>query len=104
MRRWAKDQDLWVRRASLLTHLPGLRRGAGDFERFCAIADALLDEREPFIRKAIGWVLRETGKQRPDLVTGWLLPRAQRAAGPTVREAVKYLPESDRRRIAAARA
>lgn len=103
VRRWASDQDMWLRRASLLVHLPGLRRGAGDFDRFSELADALLDEREFFIRKAIGWVLRETGKQRPDLVTAWLGPRAARAAGVTVREAVKHLPEGDRERILAAR-
>ena len=103
VRRWAIDEDMWIRRASLLAHLPGLRGGAGDFGRFGALADALLDEREFFIRKAIGWVLRETGKKRPGLVTDWLLPRAARAAGLTVREAVKHLPEPDRRRIVAAR-
>ena len=36
----------------------------------------MLDEKEFFIRKAIGWVLRETSKQRPDEVYAWLLPRA----------------------------
>lgn len=103
VRRWASDHNMWLRRASLLVDLPGLRRGAGDFDRFSELADALLDEREFFIRKAIGWVLRETGKQRPDLVTAWLRPRAARAAGVTVREAVKRLPEGDREWILAAR-
>jgi 3-methyladenine DNA glycosylase AlkD len=59
----------------------------------------MLEEREFFIRKAIGWVLRETGKRRPDLVTAWLEPRASRAAGLTVREAVKHLPDEDRDRV-----
>lgn len=31
------------------------------------------------IRKAIGWVLRETSKKRPTLVYEWLAPRASRA-------------------------
>jgi plasmid stability protein len=46
-----------VRRTALLALLLPLRRGAGDFARY---AEALLEEREFFIRKAIGWVLRET--------------------------------------------
>ncbi len=103
LRRWATDDDVWVRRASLLAHLPGLHDGAGDFERFGALAEALLDERDFLVRKAIGWVLREKGRQRPELVTGWLLPPAARADGVTVREAVKHLPERDRRRILAHR-
>ena len=51
----------------------------------------MLDEREFFIRKAIGWMLRDTGRKRPDLVYEWLLPSAARASGVTIREAVKPL-------------
>src|SRR5579871_2286834 len=89
---WATDPDFWVRRAALLALLPSLRAGGGEFERFCAYAEAMLDEREFFIRKAIGWILREISKQRPALVYNWLLPRIHRASGVTMREAVKYLP------------
>ena len=90
--RWAVDPNLWLRRASLLTLLPGLRRGEGDFERFGRYADPMLEERDFFIRKAIGWVLRETGRRRPDVVRAWLGPRAARASGLTLREAVRHLP------------
>jgi 3-methyladenine DNA glycosylase AlkD len=96
---WSTDEDMWVRRASLLAYLPGLRRGEGDFEAFAATADRLLDEREFFIRKAIGWVLRESGKRHPGPVIAWLEPRARRASGVTLREAVKHLPIEDRERI-----
>ena len=89
--RWAVDENFWVRRSALLALLPGLRRGAGDFVRFGRYADGMLEEREFFIRKAIGWVLREEGHRRPDLVAAWLLPRAGRASGVTITEAVKYL-------------
>lgn len=101
--RWAEDPDFWVRRSALLALLSPLRRGDGDFARFGRYADALLEEKEFFIRKAIGWVLRETGKRRPERVAEWLLPRARRASGLTVREAVRHLPEQDRAAILAAR-
>ena len=93
---WATDDDFWIRRSAMLALLRPLRRGGGEFDRFARYADAMLEEREFFIRKAIGWVLRETSKQRPDLVYGWILPRAHRASGVTVREAVKYLSEAQR--------
>jgi 3-methyladenine DNA glycosylase AlkD len=94
--RWVADSDFWVRRAALLALLPPLRQGQGDFARFTRYADALLEDREFFIRKAIGWVLRETAKKQPDLVYAWLLPRATRASGVTIREAVRYLPPAQR--------
>jgi 3-methyladenine DNA glycosylase AlkD len=100
--RWAEDDDFWVRRSAMLALLRPLRRGRGDFRRFARYAGRMLEEREFFIRKAIGWVLRETGKPRPDLVYAWLLPRAARASGVTVREAVKYLSSAQRAQVLAA--
>lgn len=100
---WACDDDFWVRRASLLVFLLPLRRGEGDFQRFARYADAMLDEKEFFIRKAIGWVLRETSKKRPALVYEWLLPRMQRASGVTIREALRYLSDTQQRKLLSSR-
>lgn len=101
--RWASDPDFWLRRSALLAHLVPLRSGAGDWDRFARYADAMLGEREFFVRKAIGWVLRDTAKKRPDLVFAWLLPRAAHASGVTLREAVKPLPPEQRDAVLAAR-
>ena len=99
--RWAADPDFWVRRAALLAELKPLRAGAS-FDRFGRHADAMLDEREFFIRKAIGWVLREAAKRRAPEVIAWLAPRTGRASGVTMREAVRYLPELDAARLMSA--
>jgi 3-methyladenine DNA glycosylase AlkD len=100
---WAADHDFWLRRSALLALLVPLRRGdPANFGRFAGYADAMLAEREFFIRKAIGWVLRETGKRQPDLVADWLAPRLDRASGITVREAVKWLPPAQRDALLAA--
>lgn len=100
--RWARDDDFWIRRAALLALLRPLRRGEGGFERFGRYADRMLDEKEFFIRKAIGWVLRERARKRPDEVRGWLTPRIARASGVTVREAVRHLPAGEREQLLAA--
>jgi 3-methyladenine DNA glycosylase AlkD len=89
--RWAKDEDFWVRRTALLAQLGTLRRGGGDFALFARLAAGMLHEREFFIRKAIGWVLREVSKKRPGLVVEFLRENGQRASGVTLREARKYL-------------
>jgi 3-methyladenine DNA glycosylase AlkD len=101
--RWAADDDFWIRRSALLALLPGLRRGAGDFGRFCRYADLMLGEQEFFIRKAIGWVLRETAKKHPEIVFDWLRPRAHQASGITLHEAVKPMSAEQRAAILAAR-
>lgn len=102
--RWAADGDFWIRRAALLALLAPLRRGEGDFERFATYADAMLEDKEFFVRKAIGWVLRDSARKRPNLVYTWLLPRAARASGVTIREAIKPLSQQQRSAILAARA
>ena len=98
---WAGDDDFWIRRSSLMCELRPIRANAS-IERFVARADPMLEEREFFIRKAIGWVLREAGRRRPDDVTAWLAARTHRASGVTMREAVKHLPAADAARLMAA--
>ena len=79
-----------------------LRRGQGDWKRFAAYADDMLDEREFFIRKAIGWVLREASKKTPACVRRFVAERTDRISGVTIREAVKYLDEEHREKLLAA--
>jgi 3-methyladenine DNA glycosylase AlkD len=96
---WSADRDFWLRRAAVLALLLELRRGTGDWERFVRYADGMLDEREFFIRKALGWVLREVGKTQPRRVVVFLNSRRGRVSGLTLREATKYLPAADRQRL-----
>ncbi|MTV27160.1 hypothetical protein FTX61_17330 [Nitriliruptoraceae bacterium ZYF776] len=102
LERWTTDPDRWVRRASLLAHLVALREGRGDLDAFGARADRLLADTDPFVRKAIGWVLRDTSRRRPEAVVAWLEPRVGHLARPTLREAVRQLPDPDRDRLLAA--
>ncbi len=99
--RWAKDEDFWIRRSSLLAELKPLKAGAL-FEPFAKRADDMLEETEFFIRKAIGWVLREMSKKRPDEVYEWIAPRAHRTSGVTMREVVRYLEPRQAERLMSA--
>ena len=99
---WSKDGDFWLRRSAILALLLPLRRGSGDWNRFARYADEMLEDKEFFIRKAIGWVLREVSKQNPGRVASFVDARVERISGVTIREAVKYLPEQERERLLAA--
>src|SRR5438128_10905638 len=78
--RWSLDDDFWLRRSAMLALLRPLRRGDSDFTQFARYAEAMLPEREFFIGKAIGCVLRGTTEKRPALVYQWLLPRCALAS------------------------
>lgn len=98
---WARAESFWLRRSALLALLLPLRRGSGDWHRFERYADDMLEESEFFIRKAIGWVLREVSKKDPETVSRFVESRVDRISGVTIREAVKYLPVEDRERLLA---
>lgn len=93
LERWSRDPDFWLRRAALLAYQLPLRRGLPVFDRFTALADPLLEDKEFFVRKAIGWMLRERTKTHPNEVFEWLLPRKEWASKLTLREAGKHLGE-----------
>ena len=90
-RQWARDDDFWLRRAALLVDHDPLKDGEGDFELFTELAVPMLGEKEFFIRKAIGWILREVSKRRPDPVRTFIKKHGAKMSGLTRREAEKYL-------------
>ncbi|TDC44854.1 DNA alkylation repair protein [Actinomadura sp. KC345] len=98
---WVADPYMWVRRAAVLALLAGIRNGSPDLVRIDKFGDALIGEREFFIRKALGWVLRELSKKDPGWVARWVEPRVEVISGVTLREAVRWLPEEDAGRLRA---
>lgn len=50
-----------------------------------------MDEPEFFLRKAIGWALREYSKSRPEVVIDYVEKHSQRLSNLSKREALKVL-------------
>ena len=98
LRAWATDPSFWVRRLAILAQLRQLRVGEGDHALFEEISVPMLVEKEFFIRKAIGWALRELGKVRPDVVRAYVEAHGDRMSGLTRREATRHLPDETRAR------
>ncbi|MFI9804141.1 DNA alkylation repair protein [Streptomyces sp. NPDC052301] len=86
---WITDDDLWVARTALLHQLRYQERT--DTDRL--FAHSLLQSGHPdfFIRKAIGWALREYAKTDPAAVRDFLARERGRFAPLTVREALKNI-------------
>jgi len=96
---WAVDPDFWVRRSALLALLRGIRSRQPELARFTRYAEPMLAEREFFIRKAIGWVLREMSKHDPAWVASWTELHLSEMSGVTFREAVRRLPAGEASRL-----
>jgi 3-methyladenine DNA glycosylase AlkD len=80
---------LWVRRVAML-HQLGWREQT-DQERLLRYALTLAPEKDFFIRKAIGWALRDHARTQPDAVRDFLARHADQLSGLTRREAGKHL-------------
>jgi 3-methyladenine DNA glycosylase AlkD len=92
MRSWAVDGDLWVRRAAVLSQL--LSRGETDRRLLLDCITPNLADQEFFIRKAIGWSLRQyarSGTEAADWVRRNVEDLGPRLSPLSRREALKHL-------------
>lgn len=86
---WSGDADLWKRRAAILCQL---NRGAATDEALLyACITPNLTDREFFIRKAIGWALRQYARVAPDAVRAYVDKHATEISPLSRREALKRL-------------
>jgi len=64
LREWAVDEDMWKRRTAIIAQIA--RKGGTDAQLLFDCIEPNRGDREFFIRKAIGWALREYCKVDPD--------------------------------------
>lgn len=87
MRRWAKDHDMWKRRAAILCQIR--QKDETDLTLLYACIEPNMDHRDFFIRKAIGWALRQYAWVNPREVTRYVEANRARLSPLSVREALK---------------
>jgi 3-methyladenine DNA glycosylase AlkD len=93
---WLTRQELWLRRSALL-HM-NRWKAAADVEWLFAACLSLADERDFFIRKAIGWALRERSKVDATAVRRFVEEHQTELSGLSRREALMWL-ERRRKRL-----
>ncbi|MCX5058703.1 MULTISPECIES: DNA alkylation repair protein [unclassified Streptomyces] len=86
---WIVDEDLWVARTALLHQLRHKERT--DSERLFSYCLRQSGHPDFFVRKAIGWSLREYAKTDPEAVRTFLARERGRFAPLSVREALKNI-------------
>lgn len=89
MDQWIQDPDFWIRRSAILCQLK--HKDQTDTEVLFRYCLTCMDETEFFIRKAIGWALREYSKIAPDTVASFLTEHKAKLSGLSYREGAKVL-------------
>jgi 3-methyladenine DNA glycosylase AlkD len=87
--RWIDDPDLWIRRTALLAH--NTHKRATDQRQLFDHCLRRAHEKDFFIRKAIGWALRQYSYANPIAVRRFLRTNQNRLSGLSVREASRQL-------------
>lgn len=90
LRRWSKDGDFWIRRASITAQLGA--KSATDTALLGDVILANLADREFFIRKAIGWALRDYSATDPDWVRAFVDRHRAGLSPLSAAEALRKLP------------
>ena len=85
-----RHADFWLRRIAMLHQLGW--RGDTDARWLFDAALALAHEEEFFIRKAVGWALRDYAHHAPAAVTAFANAHRQRLSALSYREALKHQP------------
>ena len=90
LRRWSADGDFWIRRASITAQLGA--KSATDPVLLGDVIVANLGDREFFIRKAIGWALRDYSATDPVWVRTFVERHRAGLSPLSIAEALRKLP------------
>jgi 3-methyladenine DNA glycosylase AlkD len=94
MRAWSRSDDLWRRRSAILCQ--NSFKKDTDLDFLFACIEPSLGSKEFFLRKAIGWALRQYAWTDPQEVVRWVEANRARLAPLSVREALKNVGDGAR--------
>lgn len=87
VRRWSVDPDRWRRRTAIICQVAA--KGDADLPLLYDVIEPNLGDPDFFIRKAIGWALRQYAWSDPDEVVRYVTEQGDRMSGLSRREALK---------------
>ena len=89
MDEWIEDDDMWLRRSAILHQLHFKEKTDEDrLFRYCLSRG---HEEEFFIRKAIGWGLRQYARCSPEAVRKFVRENEEALSTLSVKEAMKHI-------------
>lgn len=89
MLEWATDDNMWIRRSAILCQLKA--KNNMDLELLYACIEPSASSKEFFLRKAIGWTLRQYARNDPQEVRRYVSANKDRLSNLSKREALKHI-------------
>lgn len=97
VKEWTSSSNQWVRRASAVALIYGLRRGVYLHDAF-EIADKLFNDSEMYVLKGYGWMLKEAANRHRDEVFDYIMKRKKDMPRTSLRYAIEKMPEEMRKK------
>ena len=89
VRQWLDDDVMWLRRTAIISQLN--HKAATDPALLFECCAQRAHDKDFFIRKAIGWALRQYARTDPEAVRRFVTQQGDRLSGLSRREAMKHL-------------
>ena len=89
LRAWSRDENMWKRRSAIICQVKA--KAATDLDLLYDCIEPALASREFFLRKAIGWALRQYAWTDPDEIRRYVAANEARLSGLSRREALKNI-------------
>jgi len=89
LRQWAHGDDMWLRRSAIICQLPA--KASTDPGLLYDCIEPSLGSREFFLRKAIGWALRQYARTDAAEVARYVTANEDRLSPLSRREALKHI-------------
>lgn len=86
---WIESDDVWIARTAILHQL--MYKEKTDVNRLFTYCEMRMEDTDFFMRKAIGWALRQFARTDPDAVRAFVVRNEGDLSGLSKREALKHL-------------
>jgi 3-methyladenine DNA glycosylase AlkD len=89
MREWSETEDMWLRRCSIICQLAS-KGSSMDLPFLFSMISRAADRPEFFLRKAIGWALRQAAREFPEEIVRYVKENEAKLSALSVKEALKH--------------
>jgi 3-methyladenine DNA glycosylase AlkD len=101
LEKWNKSKNLWDRRQSIvsLLYFSRTKKVVLPYEKIIKFIDKLLDDREYYVQKAVGWALKELYQVYPKETLKYLEKNIKRISATAFSPAIEKLKKKEKDKL-----